>query len=225
VTDPVSWNASGGTLPSGPVHAVNVSGQPEAVLSSRPLSLSAETGTLASLIASLDDDTSLVAMTALEHRWRDLHSCENEDCWGFRPYPADWFRRMLDAAIKAVGKDRPRFIDLGAGIGTKCLAAERAGCLALGVEHNQHYVDEARKLGASVGYGDVADTDVSIYDIVFSNCPFRDPLVQAMFEQKLTDEMKPGAVLILANRAGDAPRGWEQLTSVIERDGAWRKPL
>lgn len=110
-------------------------------------------------------------MTALDHLWSDKHSCENEDCWGYRGYPGDWFRRMLTAAIEAVRKcghcgrplirnespavgwthERagrpstmycrnaygnqcaaspapPRFIDLGAGIGTKCLFAARLGC-------------------------------------------------------------------------------------------------
>lgn len=66
-----------------------------------------DTPDLAALIGSLDDETSLVAMSALDQLWSDKHSCENEECWGYRGYPADWFRRMLTAAIEAVGKDRP----------------------------------------------------------------------------------------------------------------------
>lgn len=230
---------------------------------------------LAQLIASQDDDTALVALSVLESRWRDLHSCESADCWGFRGYPADWFRRMLSAAINAstrycrfCGKplrhcedDYPAhrercngwdhvppelhrcdprhtisggaelaepmalsFFDAGAGIGTKCLFAERAGCIASGVEHNAHYVAEAEKLDADVEHGDVRDADYHAYDIVFANCPFREPEAEIAFEAEVAAAMKPGAVLILGNRAGSAPQGWEQLTSVIERDGAWLKP-
>jgi SAM-dependent methyltransferase len=166
-------------------------------------------------------------MTALESLWSDRHSCESADCWGFRGYPADWFRRMLEAAINAVDAERPSFIDLGAGIGTKCLYAERLGCTAYGVEHNGHYVAEARKIGASVDLGDVRDWTADIIadaDIVFVNCPLREPAAEIAFEAEVAAQMKPGAVLILGNRAGPAPQGWEQLTTVIERDGAWRKP-
>jgi SAM-dependent methyltransferase len=180
--------------------------------------------TLARLIGSLDDDTALVAAIALESLWSDRHSCESQDCWGFRGYPADWFRRMLEAAIKAVDTERPRFIDLGAGIGTKCLFAKRMGCEAWGIEHNGHYVAAARRFGADVAEGDVRDTVYSRFDIVFVNCPFRDPAQQTPFEAKVAEQMRPGSVLILGNRAGPAPQGWEQLTTVIERDGAWLKP-
>jgi len=179
---------------------------------------------LAELIASLDDDTSIVAASALESAWQDKHSCRDEDCWGFAAYPVDLFRRILDAAVAATGKDRPVFVDAGAGIGTKCLLAERAGCRAYGIEHNKHYVEEARKLGADVALGDVLTYGYSGADIVWVNCPLREPADEIAFEADLAAQLKPGAVLCLANSPGQPPVGWELLTSVINRDGAWRKP-
>lgn len=131
---------------------------------------------------------------------------------------------MLEAAIKACDTPEPVFLDAGAGIGSKCLTAERMGCVAHGIEHNEHYVAEARKLGAKVLEGDVRLAQYGAYDIVFVNCPFRDPALQAQFEADVAGRMKPGSVLILGNRVSAAPQGWEQLTTVIERDGAWRKP-
>jgi trans-aconitate methyltransferase len=178
---------------------------------------------LAELIASLDDDTSIVAAAALESAWSDRHSCRDQDCWGFAAYPVDLFRRILAAAVAGCGQAQPVFVDAGAGIGTKCLLAQRAGCRAYGIEHNQHYVDEAVKLGADVGLGDVRTWDFSEADIVWVNCPLREPVDEIVFEAGLSAQMKPGAVLCLANSPGKPP-GWEMLTTVIDRDGAWRKP-
>lgn len=179
---------------------------------------------LAKLLGSLDDDTALVATIALEQKYASREDSESPDSWGYLAYPHTWFTAMLDAAVGACGTSRPRFLDLGAGIGTKCLAAQRRGCLALGIEHDERLVAEAVRLGANVGRGDVREADVSHYDIVWCNSPFRDPQQEIAFETEVAEAMKPGAVLILGNKAGPAPQGWEQLTTVIERDGAWRKP-
>lgn len=226
---------------------------------------------LAELIASLDDDTSIVAASALESSWQDKHSCRDEDCWGFSAYPVDLFRRILDAAVGAIAACRhcqqpvkrcdddyvghecngwchtdrfhrcdprhisgernvhaepgkPVFADAGAGIGTKCLLAQRAGCRAYGIEHNKHYVEEAVKLGADVGLADVRNWDFSEADIVWVNCPLREPADEIAFEAHVAGQLRPGAVLCLANSPGQPPAGWELLTSVINRDGAWRKP-
>lgn len=115
---------------------------------------------------------------------------------------------------------------MGAGVGTKCLFARRLGCEAWGVEHNPHYVAAARRFGADVAEGDIAEfADAGRFDIVFMNCPFRLQYEQVSFEAEVAAAMKPGAVLMLGNRAGPAPSGWKQLTSIVERDGAWLKPL
>lgn len=189
---------------------------------------------LAVLIASQDDEIALVALGILESRWRTLHNCRDSQCWGYEPYPQDMFRRLLEPAIAAVGKDHPVFLDAGAGIGAKGLYAQRLGCQAYGIEHNPHLVAEARRIGASVTEGDVADLlppnteagphGIRSADILFSNSPYRDPGMQAAFEAKIAETMQPGAVLILGNKCGPDPDGWERLTTVIERDGAWKKP-
>lgn len=179
---------------------------------------------LADLIGSLDDETCLVAVAALESRWRDRHSCADGGCWGFTAYPADWFTRILEAAVKATGKPDPVFCDAGAGIGTKVLLAARAGCQAYGIEHNPHYVTEASRLNADVRNGDIRSQDYAAVDIAWIDWPLRDPDEQIAFEQDVAAQLHPGAVLALGNRVGPAPAGWEQLTSVIDRDGAWKKP-
>jgi SAM-dependent methyltransferase len=178
---------------------------------------------LAEMIAGLDDDAALAAVAALESSWRDKHSCEDAACWGMVAYPADFFRRILSAAMTAAGPD-PVFLDAGAGIGAKVLIAARAGCRASGVEHNPHYVQAARTFGADVTLGDVTEMDYSAADIVWVNCPLREPEAQMALEARIASEMKPGAVLAMGNRAGPAPAGWKQLTGIIERDGAWLKP-
>jgi trans-aconitate methyltransferase len=162
-------------------------------------------------------------VVALESAWKDRHSCRDGDCWGFAAYPVDMFRRILAAAIEAVAKPCPVFFDAGAGIGTKVLLAARAGCEASGVEHNQHYVDEAARIGAAVTLGDVREHDYSTADIVWLNWPLRDPVEQAALQAQIARQLHPGAVLALGN-AYQPPPGWEQLTSVVNRDGAWRKP-
>jgi SAM-dependent methyltransferase len=179
---------------------------------------------LAELIASLDDDTSIVAASALESAWQDKHSCRDADCWGFAAYPVDLFRRILNAAVIGSGKAHPVFVDAGAGIGTKVLLAKRAGCDAWGIEHNEHYVTEAKKLGADVKLANVWGYDYLGADIVWVNCPFREPADEIRFEAYVAEHLRPGAILCLANSPGGPPAGWELLTSVINRDGAWRKP-
>lgn len=189
-----------------------------------------DTADLAKLLRSLDDETALVATIALEQRYASREDSESPDSWGYLAYPHSWFTQMLDAAVKACGAEHPRFIDLGCGIGTKLLAAERAGCKALGIEHDPRLIAEARKLGATVYEADLTEPETwhepaIAYDIVWCNSPFRDPALEIQFEADVADAMRPGAVLMLGNRAGPAPQGWEQLTTVIERDGAWLKPL
>lgn len=178
---------------------------------------------LAAMLASLDDDEVLAATAALESSWRDKHSCASGECWGAEPYPADLFRRILAAAVAALPPGAV-FLDAGAGIGVKVLLAARAGCKASGIEHNPHYLEQARKLGADVVPGDVTAHDYTGADLVWINCPLRDPAAQIALEARIAAELRPGAVLAMGNRVGPPPAGWELLTSVIERDGAWRKP-
>lgn len=128
------------------------------------------------------------------------------------------FDQQLSIAITACGLqgiDKPKFIDVGCGIGSKVLVALSVGCNAYGVEYDPEYVEKARRL-LEVGtylsseraekriiHDDAMNLDYSEYDIIYFYCPFADHEKERELEQHLVSTARPGA-LILANNKQDS---------------------
>ena len=144
--------------------------------------------------------------------------------YGLACYPLGEFTWLLALAMSAPRLPaRPVFADVGAGIGTKVIAAARAGCTAWGVEAVPEYADAARDLGADVTCCDAEDHAYSGVNIAFVNCPYADLRAEWRFEQWFRGQLRRGAVLISVNHFEAPP--WPALLDEPGRGrGVYTKP-
>jgi protein-L-isoaspartate O-methyltransferase len=99
-------------------------------------------------------------------------------------------------------KPREKMIDLGSGDGRIVIAFAKTRAMAQGVEINKILVWYSRLwvklLGlagkANICYGDFWDSDYSKYDIITI---FGQPLIMEKLEEKIFNEAKPGARIIV----------------------------
>lgn len=119
----------------------------------------------------------------------------------------DFVSLLAEALPESTGN---KFLEVGAGIGTKMqLAEELFGLDVYGIERTAEYCKEARERGLQVfeadalGWGSYGD-----YDIVFFNRPFFDQELQAELELQVWRDMKPGAVVIGVNLLAPPPSSW-----------------
>lgn len=152
----------------------------------------------------------IATVTALDAEWRkSAAGRDNLPVYlPWMPFPAYDFVALVTEALPETYGDR--FLDIGAGIGTKMLLAEEIfGLDVRGVERVPEYVKQARERGLVIaeanalgwdGYGD--------YDLIFFNRPFYDTDQQAQLEQQVWEDMKSGAVVIAANLLSPPPRSW-----------------
>lgn len=130
------------------------------------------------------------------------------DCFGWAPYDLDEFDRLLGIAARAATGNR--FIDVGCGIGTKCLLAREHGLDVYGIDRIQGYVDRARELGVNAEVADVRGWPrYRDFDIVYVSHPMR-PDPESVFEVWLHDQMSPGSVLVTL-RGSVIPGNWTEL--------------
>jgi trans-aconitate methyltransferase len=140
------------------------------------------------------------------------------------PYPLYEFVALLAEAVPAAPGGR--FLDIGAGPGTKMLVAQELfGLDCRGVERVPEYVDAAAEMGLAVseadalgwgGYGD--------FDVAWFNRVFRDPGAQAALEAQIWERAVPFAVVICANLE-EPPGWWPVLDAWADtRRGIYQKP-
>ncbi len=137
------------------------------------------------------------------------------------------------------------FLDAGCGIGNVLLQAKMHGLCSYrhGIEYYKHSADRAEALlnskrGANNFKSMRRDFKImrkdilkfrgySKYDVVYFYCPFVDRRLQVMFEERLEDSMKVGAVLIANMKHGNAiarddrferikvgPSGWQKFSGI-----------
>jgi SAM-dependent methyltransferase len=132
------------------------------------------------------------------------------------------------------------FLDVGCGPGTKMrIAAGLFGLTVHGVEIDAAMSFEAAKAqfkdNADIEQGDALEyRGYADMDIIWLYRPFRDPLSEFKLEQKILEEMKPGAIIAGASWEIDVPaKGWQTIVDdcLISPDGAshivrgaWQKP-
>lgn len=146
---------------------------------------------------------------------------------GWTPFQIADFVAIMTEVIAVA--DGPAFLEVGSGIGTKCLVArEMFGLITFGIEYSEYLADEAlRKSCGPVWTGDALDYNYGYcnHDIIWMYRPFRDEELEDQLEQKIYSEMRSGAVLAGADLQ-NAPQGW--ITVVDDYDmgnrGAWKKP-
>jgi SAM-dependent methyltransferase len=186
-------------------------------------------------------------IAALEDAWRGrVQVTEPERYFGWEPAPPDRFSRFLAAVLPHVPASNRTFLEVGCGIGTKCLIAADAGLAVYGFDRVPEYTAEARRLGVEAWVGLAQEfTGYGRFGLVY----FNHPMVcgpgcedEAELEHLIHQQMAPGSVLMAANYdlapgcsvhppsepCTDAcpwdAAGWVQVARLGPWDAAWVKP-
>jgi trans-aconitate methyltransferase len=147
----------------------------------------------------------------LDREWMGRTAIGRDDPARYLPWmPFSWpdFIALVSEALPETTGDK--FLDIGAGVGTKMMLAEEIfGLDVQGIERVSEYVKEARSRGLTIieadalgwdGYGD--------FDIIFFNRPFFNQEMQAELEKQVWTDMKPGAVVVGVNLLVPPPAPW-----------------
>jgi SAM-dependent methyltransferase len=161
-----------------------------------------------------------------EHRWFSQGDPKSPTLPWMPFQPADFLSIVFECIPEMKGR---KFLDVGCGPGTKMLLAKQFyGLNVHGIELNPAMACVAFKEG-SVKTCDALQVPAGTYrafDLIWLYRPFRDPQLEEELEARITDEMKPGA--ILAGGAWEhcpAEYGWPPVMDDWElRRGAWIKP-
>ena len=116
---------------------------------------------------------SLDEITQLEQDWTGrVAVSEPETYFDWQPASVDLFSQLLGACLPHVPVGMPGFLDVGCGIGTKCLLAAQAGLTAHGIDRVPEYLAEAVALGVSAEQVLAGDyTGYGGYGLVYVNHP------------------------------------------------------
>ena len=162
---------------------------------------------------------------ATEHQWF-LQGGPASVYLPWMPFqPGEFMSIMFECVPELKGRE---FLDVGCGPGTKMkLAAHFFGLAPCGIEIDEDMAAAAAVIGG-VRTGDALTVPDGIYenfDLIWMYRPFRDVQLERALEDRVTAEMKPGA--ILAGGAWEtcpADRGWVPVFDDWElRRGAWQK--
>lgn len=141
--------------------------------------------------------------------------------------PADFIGMLSEAVAEAEGST---FLEIGSGIGTKSLLArELFGLSTTGIEYDDTLLTVALKNGRGPAWqGDALQYTGEMYthaDIIWMYRPFKDAVLQDQLEQRVYDEMKPGAI-IAGGQFENRPVGfWATVLDDWDtgRRGIWKK--
>lgn len=174
-------------------------------------------------------------LDSTERAWntRSIHY-PRKDAVPFLPYPMPQFISLLtDAVMTApVRMDGPgefrrnRFLDVGAGVGTKMrLATAMFGLESHGIELVPEMAAEAQAHGLDMAVCDAFNyADYDLFDIVYLNRPSTQ---MDELEHLIMAGMKPRSVLMLVNAKNDPGKeGWTLVAQEYGEPvaGVWIKP-
>ena len=127
-----------------------------------------------------------------------MEDYNSDDQYGFRPFPSGRFADLLIESGKFANFDNDRsFLEVGCGPGFKLLMASFFFKTVHGIEIVPEHVDFAQKiLDLEVSLCDALDFDrYGDYDLIYYYRPFSQKPLQALFEHKVCEAMKPGSFL------------------------------
>lgn len=153
------------------------------------------------------------------------------------PFPPLEFCNDIDMVLSLTyhgGIDRPKFIDVGCGIGSKLVLAYSVGNYKglhsedlYGIEKDPRYLEVAKTLldeagirGAHLIKGDFFHHTYKPYDIIYFYGPLMDHEKEVKLETLILDTAKPGAYVIAHYRRGSPQLYAERCTGISEH--IWR---
>jgi SAM-dependent methyltransferase len=115
---------------------------------------------------------------------------------------------------------RPRFIDVGCGIGDKLLLAHQLACEAYGIEADPYLIRYAKRvLGVTdsetlareqmiplIVQGDALRVIYDSYQIIYLDAPFQDKKVEARLERRIYSQAALGAFIVTPHCQTMPPR-------------------
>lgn len=142
------------------------------------------------------------------------------------PFQLFSFISMLAEAMPEI--NGRRYLEVGAGPGTRLLAAQEIfGLHGTGFDVTDEYASAARSMGLDVRTADaLAWADWAGYDLVWFNRAMRgEP--QAELERRVWEQVSPGAVVMCANLESRPPMPWYPVLDSWDEDrrGIWQKPF
>lgn len=155
---------------------------------------------------------------------------DGKQCFGFIPYYD--YDNTVYILTKLRGnygywyKSRPKFLDIGCGIGNIVLLAKAVGYAADGLEYNPKIYEVAklvcRGTAAKIFKADMNKFDhYGDYDVLYYYQPMTGNTDMNKFTRKLAEKMKPGAYVI-AYGSKDVFRKSSEFSNVYGRY-VWRK--
>jgi SAM-dependent methyltransferase len=175
----------------------------------------------------------LKLMFEIDHKWfLPSRTPQSSPYLGYLPYQlGDFVGVMSEVTREATGN---KFLDVGCGPGVKMAAATTLfGYESDGVEINMDMAIDAGRLTAATDSQIWVDDALAMpdgfygdYDVLWLYRPFRDPLLETKLEDRIRNEMKPGAILAGGAWQTEAPEwSWRIVLDDWElRRGAWAKP-
>lgn len=108
-------------------------------------------------------------------------------------------------------KRKPKFLDIGCGVGEKIYLASLFGLNTFGLELRKELITDGRKLLKSMSDdfyddhfipGNALTFDYKDFDILYFYCPLADEALQIKLELRIAKTAKPGAIVIPALSKG-----------------------
>lgn len=137
------------------------------------------------------------------------------------------FAALLLEAVPLI-PDTARFLDVGAGPGSKMvLARDVFGLDVHGIEILDELAAIGRAAGVPVQTADADDwAEYEKFDCIWLNRPMRDREAEQFLEDRIWREAEPGTVVLAANTQTRPPQSWIIISDSWDdlRRGAWVKP-
>lgn len=124
------------------------------------------------------------------------------ESWGFVGMPTLQAVALLRVALGATSAKSPKFLECGSGFGFVAALARELGFTVTGVEVVAKYIEHSRQFfpAVRVEEADLLTFDrFGDFDVVYYYGPFADEEVQAAFERRIEDALRPGGI-VLASR-------------------------
>jgi len=144
-----------------------------------------------------------------------------------------YWLKLVKQHLKKKDILEPKFLDAGCGIGNIILLANQLGFDADGIEIDNRNLRIGKAIASRQNYWSLNGIKItkgniltfkhySKYDVIYFYCPLSDHVKEVEFENKITDEIKVGAVII-ARLAGYAFHDDKRFLRVKENYPIWVK--
>jgi SAM-dependent methyltransferase len=138
--------------------------------------------------------------------FRNIAKISHDELLGDNSYqycqtPLDFFCEALNIIEKKEGNlNNKKFLDVGCGLGSLCEIARIKGLVVEGIEINPVLIKIAKQIFPDIKIYEMNIIDFNRYheyDIIYYWLPFRDEKLKWEFREKIENEMRIGAYLVI----------------------------